>query len=129
MVSRPIDPHTVHDGALAGLAVIDYEAWRPIYNMNWFSRTVYRQQSTADALRRYPNISQKAAVSIGKMLFERHAKYSVVSHSSHSGTFSETFWFKQSDSLESCGRTRSGAFSTTPYATTTQARRNMISNA
>lgn len=64
----------IPDPYFSGLAVIDYEAWRPIYSMNWFSRTVYRQESTADALRRFPNISQKAAVSIGKMLFERHAK-------------------------------------------------------
>lgn len=29
-----------------GLAIIDYEHWRPIYNQNWAKRNLYQSEST-----------------------------------------------------------------------------------
>ncbi|KAL3993789.1 Hyaluronidase family protein [Acanthocheilonema viteae] len=38
-----------------GLAVIDYEKWRPLWEHNWYTKRIYRRESIAYVMERYPN--------------------------------------------------------------------------
>ena len=67
--------HAIPDPEFEGLAVIDYEAWRPLFRLNWFTRRSYQEVSIAHARERYPNISEKSVRSIAEILFDQSARY------------------------------------------------------
>uniref|UniRef100_A0A0N5A9Y7 Hyaluronidase n=1 Tax=Syphacia muris TaxID=451379 RepID=A0A0N5A9Y7_9BILA len=56
-----------------GLAIIDYEEWRPLFAMNWGSKHIYQQKSVEYVYNRTRNISKKSAISIATIEFERYA--------------------------------------------------------
>uniref|UniRef100_A0A0R3RNW5 Hyaluronidase n=1 Tax=Elaeophora elaphi TaxID=1147741 RepID=A0A0R3RNW5_9BILA len=49
-----------------GLAIIDYEKWRPLYEHNWSSKRIYRKESIAYVKKRNSRIDEKTAESIAK---------------------------------------------------------------
>ncbi|KAH7729822.1 Protein CHHY-1 [Aphelenchoides avenae] len=64
----------IPDPEFDGLAVIDYEAWRPLYRLNWFTRRSYQEVSIEDARQRYPSMSEKSVRAIAEILFDQSAK-------------------------------------------------------
>ncbi|XP_062465699.1 hyaluronidase PH-20 [Pezoporus occidentalis] len=57
-----------------GLAVIDWENWRPVWIRNWGSKDIYRQESIELVQQRDLSISEAEARIIAKMEFEAAAK-------------------------------------------------------
>ncbi|XP_062457534.1 hyaluronidase PH-20 [Rhea pennata] len=57
-----------------GLAVIDWENWRPVWIRNWGSKDIYRQESIELVQQRDLSLSEVEARSIAKMEFEAAAK-------------------------------------------------------
>nr|CDJ92372.1 Glycoside hydrolase domain containing protein [Haemonchus contortus] len=57
-----------------GIAVIDFEEWRPLYQMNWGKKAVYRRESLRRVRQQYPFISEKSAEEIAKKEFNMAAK-------------------------------------------------------
>ncbi|KAM4676045.1 hyaluronidase PH-20-like [Discoglossus pictus] len=57
-----------------GLAVIDWEDWRPNWIRNWASKLIYRNMSIEYAQEKDPTLSQEKAKSVAKVQFESAAK-------------------------------------------------------
>uniref|UniRef100_A0A8D2QNC6 Hyaluronidase n=1 Tax=Zosterops lateralis melanops TaxID=1220523 RepID=A0A8D2QNC6_ZOSLA len=57
-----------------GLAVIDWENWRPVWIRNWGSKDIYRQESIELVQQRDLSLSEAEARTIAKMEFEFAAK-------------------------------------------------------
>ncbi|XP_010213404.1 PREDICTED: hyaluronidase PH-20 [Tinamus guttatus] len=57
-----------------GLAVIDWENWRPVWIRNWGSKDIYRQESIELVQQRDLSLSEAEARTIAKMEFESAAK-------------------------------------------------------
>nr|AAI69767.1 LOC398285 protein [Xenopus laevis]AAI69795.1 LOC398285 protein [Xenopus laevis] len=57
-----------------GLAVIDWEEWRPLYTRNWASKAVYKKQSIEFAQQMDITMTHKKAVGIAAAQFESAAK-------------------------------------------------------
>ena len=57
-----------------GLAVIDWENWRPVWIRNWGSKDIYRQESIELVQQRDISLSEAEARTIAKMEFEAAAK-------------------------------------------------------
>ncbi|XP_030902139.1 hyaluronidase PH-20 isoform X3 [Melopsittacus undulatus] len=57
-----------------GLAVIDWENWRPVWIRNWGSKDIYRQESIELVQQRDLSLSEAEARIIAKMEFEAAAK-------------------------------------------------------
>ncbi|KAM6424791.1 hyaluronidase PH-20 [Rhynochetos jubatus] len=57
-----------------GLAVIDWENWRPVWIRNWGSKDIYRQESIELVQQRDLSLSEAEARAIAKMEFEAAAK-------------------------------------------------------
>uniref|UniRef100_A0A8C5X3M4 Hyaluronidase n=1 Tax=Malurus cyaneus samueli TaxID=2593467 RepID=A0A8C5X3M4_9PASS len=57
-----------------GLAVIDWEHWRPLWIRNWGSKDIYRQESIELVQQRDLSLSEAKARTIAKMEFESAAK-------------------------------------------------------
>ncbi|KAF1485673.1 Hyaluronidase PH-20, partial [Pygoscelis antarcticus] len=57
-----------------GLAVIDWENWRPVWIRNWGSKDIYRQESIELVQQRDLSLSEAEAKTIAKMEFEAAAK-------------------------------------------------------
>jgi hyaluronoglucosaminidase len=64
----------IPDPKFNGLAVIDYEGWRPLWQLNWYTRIVYRTESERHARQLFPYASDKSITSIAKRLFNTAAK-------------------------------------------------------
>ncbi|CEF68093.1 Aldolase-type TIM barrel domain and Glycoside hydrolase, superfamily domain and Hyaluronidase family-containing protein [Strongyloides ratti] len=56
-----------------GLAVIDIEKWRPLFEANWLSKNIYRKESIDNVFQKYPNISQNASIKLGEKEFDESA--------------------------------------------------------
>lgn len=54
-----------------GLAVIDWEDWRPTWARNWKSKDVYRNLSIELVQQKYLNLDDKQAYEVAKMEFEK----------------------------------------------------------
>lgn len=80
----------IPDPEFDGLAVIDYEAWRPLYQLNWFTRRSYQEVSMEDARQRYPNISDKAVRVMAETLFDQASKYEATEAVHSETVFAET---------------------------------------
>lgn len=57
-----------------GYAVIDYEAWRPLYDINWSSRNIYRKYSQEIIQEKF-NLTNRATVQyLARFEFDLAAK-------------------------------------------------------
>ncbi|VDM52585.1 unnamed protein product [Angiostrongylus costaricensis] len=59
----------------SGIAVIDFEEWRPLYKLNWGKKSVYKMESIRLVRQQYPSISNKSAEEMARKEFEAAAKY------------------------------------------------------
>ncbi|XP_029009178.1 hyaluronidase-5-like [Betta splendens] len=57
-----------------GLAVIDWESWRPLWDQNWGSKRMYQSLSRVYAEEQAPHSSSQAASKAAKHQFERAAR-------------------------------------------------------
>jgi hyaluronoglucosaminidase len=57
-----------------GLAIIDYEAWRPIYDLNHSSRKVYQRYSEDLIAKRCENCTEEQLRDMARLSFELAAK-------------------------------------------------------
>ncbi|XP_037106714.1 hyaluronidase-2-like [Syngnathus acus] len=57
-----------------GLAVIDWEEWRPLWIRNWESKDIYRSKSREMVLKKNPTWSQEQAAKVAKQEFELSAR-------------------------------------------------------
>ncbi|XP_061689628.1 hyaluronidase-2 [Syngnathoides biaculeatus] len=57
-----------------GLAVIDWEEWRPLWIRNWDSKDVYRSKSREMVLQKNPTRSQEQAAKVAQQEFELSAR-------------------------------------------------------
>ncbi|KAL0968090.1 hypothetical protein UPYG_G00262250 [Umbra pygmaea] len=57
-----------------GLAILDFEEWRPQWVRNWGSKVVYRDLSIETVKAKNSNLSDDEAKDRGKMMFEHAAK-------------------------------------------------------
>ncbi|VDO76692.1 unnamed protein product [Heligmosomoides polygyrus] len=80
----PIDKHLIRVSQqireaipredFSGIAVIDFEEWRPLYQLNWGKKAVYRRESIRLVRKQYPQISEKSAEEMAKKEFNSAAK-------------------------------------------------------
>ncbi|XP_048878658.1 hyaluronidase-5-like [Brienomyrus brachyistius] len=64
----------IHSRTSTGLAVIDWEAWRPIWDTNWDSKSIYRTLSIDYARQLDPSLSPSQAESVAKEQFQTAAR-------------------------------------------------------
>ncbi|KAK6739185.1 hypothetical protein RB195_020943 [Necator americanus] len=57
-----------------GIAVIDFEEWRPLYQLNWGKKAVYKAESLRLVREQFPSISGKSAEALAKKEFNTAAK-------------------------------------------------------
>ncbi|XP_006896160.1 PREDICTED: hyaluronidase PH-20 [Elephantulus edwardii] len=62
------------NGDHTGLAIIDWENWRPIWDRNWKPKDVYRKASINIVQKENANLTRKEATQIAKKRFEVAAK-------------------------------------------------------
>ncbi|XP_053319675.1 hyaluronidase PH-20-like [Spea bombifrons] len=67
--------HYIPSTTRPGLAVIDWEDWRPTWIRNWASKEVYKTMSIEFALQKDLRLSQTKAASVAKTQFEHAAKH------------------------------------------------------
>ncbi|KAL2093316.1 hypothetical protein ACEWY4_010628 [Coilia grayii] len=65
--------HYIPDN-LTGLAVLDFEEWRPQWIRNWGSKDIYREKSIEVIMKKRPNLTYDEAEDIAIVRFERAAK-------------------------------------------------------
>ncbi|XP_029379713.1 hyaluronidase-4 [Echeneis naucrates] len=57
-----------------GLAVIDWEFWRPQWNRNWHKKDIYRQKSRELTAKAYVNVTAAQVEELARRRFEKSAK-------------------------------------------------------
>ncbi|XP_055049243.2 hyaluronidase-5 [Misgurnus anguillicaudatus] len=57
-----------------GLAVIDWEAWRPLWARNWSSKEIYRELSIQYAQEKNPSLPSEETVALAKKQFQAAAR-------------------------------------------------------
>uniref|UniRef100_UPI00358E4628 hyaluronidase-4-like n=1 Tax=Myxine glutinosa TaxID=7769 RepID=UPI00358E4628 len=57
-----------------GIAVIDWEKWRPIWERNWDDKTVYKRMSKDKARKKHPQWPDKKVTFLAKEEFEQAAR-------------------------------------------------------
>lgn len=65
----------IPDENYTGLAIIDYEGWRPIYDLNYSSRRVYQKYSRQLVSRQCENCTETEVNELSKKWFEMGAKF------------------------------------------------------
>ncbi|XP_075994502.1 hyaluronidase PH-20-like [Genypterus blacodes] len=66
---REID-HYIFQDSSPGLAVIDWEAWRPLWDRNWGSKRIYQKLSIAHAIKIAPFLSYREIVQLARNQFQ-----------------------------------------------------------
>ncbi|XP_075062067.1 hyaluronidase-5-like [Mixophyes fleayi] len=66
--------HYLPSAAQRGLAVIDWEEWRPIWIRNWASKEIYKKQSIDFALQKDLTLDPHKAYSVARIEFETSAR-------------------------------------------------------
>nr|XP_033782282.1 hyaluronidase-3-like [Geotrypetes seraphini] len=74
LVHASNDIYDLLDPDFQGLAVIDWEEWRPQWNQNWGLKKIYKEASIEWVLRKYPQLPSKKAISLAKLEFEHTAQ-------------------------------------------------------
>ncbi|XP_038132705.1 hyaluronidase PH-20-like [Cyprinodon tularosa] len=62
--------HYISQDSSPGLAVIDWESWRPLWDQNWGSKRIYQKLSITHALQLAPFLSTKQISQMAKSQFE-----------------------------------------------------------
>uniref|UniRef100_A0A3B3XSM6 Hyaluronidase n=1 Tax=Poecilia mexicana TaxID=48701 RepID=A0A3B3XSM6_9TELE len=62
--------HYISQDSSPGLAVIDWESWRPLWDQNWGSKRIYQKLSITHALQLAPFLSAKKISQTAKSQFE-----------------------------------------------------------
>ncbi|KAE8296664.1 Hyaluronidase-4 [Larimichthys crocea] len=57
-----------------GLAVIDWEFWRPQWSRNWHKKDIYRQKSRELTAKAYVNVTEAQVEELARRRFEKSAK-------------------------------------------------------
>ncbi|XP_056272120.1 hyaluronidase-5-like [Pseudoliparis swirei] len=57
-----------------GLAVIDWESWRPLWDQNWGSKRIYKKLSITHALQMAPFLSSQKISTLAKSQFQRSGR-------------------------------------------------------
>ncbi|NXU31778.1 HYAL1 protein, partial [Thalassarche chlororhynchos] len=65
---------TLPSPAYSGLAVIDWEKWRPLWIRNWASMDIYRQKSEELVRQQHPQWPPKLVEEMAKQQFEQSAR-------------------------------------------------------
>lgn len=68
-----INRYISHDSA-PGLAVIDWESWRPLWDQNWGSKRIYQKLSIAHAMQIAPFLSSKQISKLAKNQFQQASR-------------------------------------------------------
>ncbi|XP_069792620.1 hyaluronidase-1-like isoform X2 [Narcine bancroftii] len=68
------DIHSLLAADFHGLAVIDWEEWRPLWDRNWGSMTIYKKKSKELVRSKYPHLPEKKVNWLAKEEFEDAAK-------------------------------------------------------
>ncbi|KAJ1371286.1 hypothetical protein KIN20_033203 [Parelaphostrongylus tenuis] len=58
----------------SGIAVIDFEEWRPLFKLNWGKKAVYKKESIRLVRERHPTLSHKSAKMMAELEFDAAAK-------------------------------------------------------
>ncbi|XP_066543132.1 hyaluronidase-5-like [Amia ocellicauda] len=66
--------HYIPSETATGLAVIDWESWRPLWLRNWGSKQIYKTLSVAYAKKLDPSLSEQQATEVAKAQFQVAAK-------------------------------------------------------
>ncbi|XP_069574818.1 hyaluronidase PH-20-like [Brachyistius frenatus] len=62
--------HDISQDSSPGLAVIDWESWRPLWDQNWGSKRIYQTLSIANAMQMAPFLSSKEISKLAKSQFQ-----------------------------------------------------------
>ncbi|XP_029993510.1 hyaluronidase-5-like [Sphaeramia orbicularis] len=65
-----IDHYISHDSS-PGLAVIDWESWRPLWDQNWGSKRIYQKLSIAQAVQMAPFLTSNQISKLAKSQFQK----------------------------------------------------------
>lgn len=71
---REID-HYIAEDSSPGLAVIDWESWRPLWDQNWGSKRIYQKMSITHALQIAPFLSSKKISDLAKSQFQQAGRH------------------------------------------------------
>lgn len=66
--------HYIPSESSPGLAVIDWEDWRPLWERNWGSKRIYQTLSVSYARSRHPSLTARQALALAKRQFESAAR-------------------------------------------------------
>uniref|UniRef100_A0A673HQN1 Hyaluronidase n=1 Tax=Sinocyclocheilus rhinocerous TaxID=307959 RepID=A0A673HQN1_9TELE len=66
--------HFIPSEDFRGLAVIDWEFWRPQWDRNWNKKYIYRQRSSELIAQAYLNVTEKQVQELAHLRFEKSAK-------------------------------------------------------
>lgn len=65
--------HFIPSKDFHGLAVIDWEYWRPQWNRNWHKKDIYRQRSRELITQAYINVTEEQIEELARLRFEKSA--------------------------------------------------------
>lgn len=65
--------HFIPSEDFRGLAVIDWEFWRPQWNRNWHKKEIYRQRSQELIAQAYLNVTKEQVEELARLRFEKSA--------------------------------------------------------
>lgn len=65
--------HFIPSEDFRGLAVIDWEFWRPQWSRNWHKKDIYRQQSRELIKQAYLNVTDEQVEELARLRFEKSA--------------------------------------------------------
>ncbi|XP_016423729.1 hyaluronidase-4 isoform X1 [Sinocyclocheilus rhinocerous] len=65
--------HFIPSEGFRGLAVIDWEFWRPQWNRNWHKKDIYRQRSRELIAQAYLNVTEEQVEELARLRFEKSA--------------------------------------------------------
>ncbi|XP_041852196.1 hyaluronidase PH-20 [Melanotaenia boesemani] len=66
--------HSISQDSSPGLAVIDWESWRPLWDQNWGSKRIYQKLSIIHALQMAPFLSSKQISKLAKDQFQLNGR-------------------------------------------------------
>ncbi|XP_066524980.1 hyaluronidase PH-20-like [Hoplias malabaricus] len=66
--------HYIPSETSPGLAVIDWEGWRPLWERNWGLKSIYRTLSVSFGQEKHPSLTMRQAVALARHHFQSAAK-------------------------------------------------------
>lgn len=67
--------HYISQDSSPGLAVIDWESWRPLWDQNWGSKRIYQKLSISRTLQMLPFLSLEQILKLAKKQFQRAGRH------------------------------------------------------